>query len=330
MVRIRLFAALREAAGVPEVEAPAAPLQAILDELGERFGERFAAVLGYSSVLVDGERWRGPAAPVPDGAELALLPPFSGGPSSGGWTPPARGMGLMRKLLVAVVVLLLLGAVADFAAARVFEDRVTEALQREYDLGQRPVVQVRDFPFLPHLATGRFSTIDVAATDASARGINAAQLELTLHGVRVPREVLLGEPGQVTVDRADGTIELTEAEVNRLLADRLRGGELAIEEDGVEVRQVELLGTAGTCWSPASWGPATAASPSPPTTSGWAVAGPLDPSLQDCSLSQFTFQVPLPELPAGVRLERVDTRPGTVVLTAGAAGSGWTPDTLIP
>jgi molybdopterin converting factor small subunit len=36
-------------------------------------------VLGYSSVLVDGERWRDPAAPVPDGAELALLPPFSGG-----------------------------------------------------------------------------------------------------------------------------------------------------------------------------------------------------------------------------------------------------------
>ena len=45
MVRIRLFAALREAAGVPEVEAPAAPLQAILDELGERFGDRFVAVL---------------------------------------------------------------------------------------------------------------------------------------------------------------------------------------------------------------------------------------------------------------------------------------------
>ena len=107
----------------------------------------------------------------------------------------------MRKLLIVVVVLLLLGAGADFAAARVFEDRVTEALQREYDLGRRPVVQVRDVPFLPHLATGRFSTIDLAATDATARGINAAQLKLTLHGVRVPRDVLLGEPGRITVDR---------------------------------------------------------------------------------------------------------------------------------
>ena len=85
----------------------------------------------------------------------------------------------MRKLLVAAVVLLILGVAADFAAARVFEDRITDALQREYDLGRRPVVQARDFPFLPHLVTGRFSTIDLAATDARAKGVTAVRLELT-------------------------------------------------------------------------------------------------------------------------------------------------------
>ena len=229
----------------------------------------------------------------------------------------------MRKLLVAVVVLLLLGAVADFAAARVFEDRVTEALQREYDLGKRPVVQVRDFPFLPHLATGRFSTIDVAATDASARGINAAQLELTLHGVRVPREVMLGEPGQVTVERADGTIELTEAEVNRLLADRLRGGELAIGEDGVEVRtQVELLGQPLDVLVSGTLGARDGGVTFTPDDIRLGERGALDPSLQGLLSSQFTFQVPLPNLPAGVRLERVDTRPGTVVLHGRAASVG--------
>ena len=173
----------------------------------------------------------------------------------------------MRKLLIAVVVLVLLGAGADFAAARIFEDRVTDALQREYDLGRRPVVQVRDFPFLPHLATGRFSTIDVAATDAKAKGVNAAQLQLTLHGVRVPREVMLGEGGRVTVERADGTLELTEAEVNRLLADRLEGGALELKDDGVEVSadlalvgQVQLKGKLGA---------RDGGSPSPRTRSGW-------------------------------------------------------------
>jgi hypothetical protein len=227
----------------------------------------------------------------------------------------------MRKLLIAVVVVLLLGAGADFAAARVFENRVTEALQREYDLGRRPVVQVRDVPFLPHLATGRFSTIDLAATDATARGINAAQLKLTLHGVRVPRDVLLGEPGRITVDRADGTIELTEAEVNRLLADRLQGGALAIKENGVELRvQVPLLGQTLEALVTGELGARDGRVTFTPDEIRLGEQGRIDPSVKDLLASQFTFEVPLPELPAGVRLERVDTRPGTVVLSGRAAG----------
>jgi hypothetical protein len=227
----------------------------------------------------------------------------------------------MRKLLIAVVVvvLLLLGA-ADFVAARVFEDRVTEALQREYDLGQRPVVQVRDVPFLPHLVTGRFSTIDVAATDASAKGVNAAQLQLTLHGVEVPREVLLGEPGRVTVARADGTIELTEAEVNRLLADRLQGGTLNITDDGVEVR-VDLA-LVGEALVTGKLGARDGAVTFTPDEIRLGEQGRLDPAVEDLLSDRFTFQVPLPELPAGVRLERVDTRPGTLVLSGRAASVG--------
>ena len=226
----------------------------------------------------------------------------------------------MRKLLIAAVVLVLLGAGADFAAARIFEDRVTDALQREYDLGRRPVVQVRDVPFLPHLATGRFSTIDVAATDATAKGVNAAELQLTLHGVRVPREVMLGEPGRVTVERADGTIELTEAEVNRLLADRLQGGSLAIEEDGVEVG-VDLA-LVGQALVKGKLGARDGAVAFTPDEIRLGEQGRLDPAAEDLLSDRFTFQVPLPELPAGVRLERVETRPGTVVLSGRAASVG--------
>jgi hypothetical protein len=226
----------------------------------------------------------------------------------------------MRKLLIAVAVLVLLGAAADFAAARIFEDRVTEALQREYDLGKRPVVQVRDVPFLPRLATGRFSTIDVAATDATARGVNAAQLKLTLHGVRVPPEVMLGEPGAITVDRADGTIELTEAEVNRLLADRLQGGSVAIKEDGVEVRsRVEFLGQPLDVLVTGELGAREGGVTFTPSEVRLGGQRRIDPSAEDLLASRFTFQVPLPDLPAGVRLERVDTRPGTLVLSGRAA-----------
>jgi DUF2993 family protein len=226
----------------------------------------------------------------------------------------------MRKLLIAAVVLLILGAAADFAGARLFEDRVTDALQREYQLDRRPVVQVRDFPFLPRLVTGRFSAIDVAATDAHARGINAARIQLNLHGVRVPREVLLGEPGRVTVDRADGRIELTEAEVNRLLADRLQGGTVAIAEDGVRIRApVQLLGQSLEALVTGELGARDGAVTFTPDAVRLGQLGRLDQAQEDLLASRFRFEVPLPELPAGVRLERVETRPGTVVLSGRAA-----------
>lgn len=79
-VRVRLFAALREAAGVAEFEVEPGPLPDLLDRLRERFGSVFSQRLEQASVLVDGRRRaRDDALVVGDGAEIALLPPFSGG-----------------------------------------------------------------------------------------------------------------------------------------------------------------------------------------------------------------------------------------------------------
>lgn len=225
----------------------------------------------------------------------------------------------MRKLLIAAVVLLILGVAADFAAARVFEDRVTEVIQREYGLDRRPVVQVRDFPFLPHLATGRLETVDVAATDVQAGGVTAARLVLHLHDVRVPRDVLLGERGRVEVGRADGQVELTEAEVNRLLADRLPGASLDVGDDGVRVRlRTEFLGQPVEAVATGRLGASRGAIAFAPEKVE--LGGGLDPALESQVAPLLAVRVPLPELPAGLRLEGVDTRPGTVIVTGRAAG----------
>jgi hypothetical protein len=225
----------------------------------------------------------------------------------------------MRKLLIAAVVLLILGVAADFAAARVFEDRVTEVIQREYGLDRRPVVQVRDFPFLPHLATGRLETVDVAATNVQAGGVTAARLVLHLHDVRVPRDVLLGERGRVEVGRADGQVELPEAEVNRLLADRLPGASLDVGDDGVRVRlRTELLGQPVEAVATGRLGASRGAIAFAPEKVE--LGGGLDPALESQVAPLLAVRVPLPELPAGLRLEGVDTRPGTVIVTGRAAG----------
>ena len=82
MVRVRLFAALREAADASEAEVAGKTVGDVVDALSARFGERFAAVAAVSSFVVNGER-AARSTPIADGDEVALLPPVSGGALSG-------------------------------------------------------------------------------------------------------------------------------------------------------------------------------------------------------------------------------------------------------
>ena len=77
-VTVRLFAALRELAGSPRVEADGETVGDVVRALSDRFGERFASVAGAGSVVVDGER-ADPLQPLDEGQDVALLPPVSGG-----------------------------------------------------------------------------------------------------------------------------------------------------------------------------------------------------------------------------------------------------------
>jgi MoaE-MoaD fusion protein len=78
MVKVRLFAALREIAGATEVEAEGLSAGDIVDVLSSRCGERFSQIAAVGSVVVNGERATR-ATPVAAGDEVALLPPVSGG-----------------------------------------------------------------------------------------------------------------------------------------------------------------------------------------------------------------------------------------------------------
>jgi sulfur-carrier protein len=77
-VRVRLFAALREAADANEVDAQGRTVGEIVDDLSGRFGERFAKIAAVGSFVVNGER-AVRSTPLAEGDELALLPPVSGG-----------------------------------------------------------------------------------------------------------------------------------------------------------------------------------------------------------------------------------------------------------
>jgi MoaD family protein len=78
VVRVRLFAALRELAGAGEVEAEGRTVGEVTDSLGSLYGERFTKIAEVSSVVVNQERATRETV-VADGDEVALLPPVSGG-----------------------------------------------------------------------------------------------------------------------------------------------------------------------------------------------------------------------------------------------------------
>ena len=86
LVKVRLFAALRELAGSNEVEVEGAPVADVVEELSARFGERFERVARVGSVVVDGER-ASPNTRLSGGESVALLPPVSGGGDRGGNGP---------------------------------------------------------------------------------------------------------------------------------------------------------------------------------------------------------------------------------------------------
>jgi molybdopterin converting factor subunit 1 len=79
VVTVRLFAALREQAGVGEVtDVAGRTVGELAEALSARFGERFASIAEVSSFVVNGER-ASRSTTVAEGDEVAILPPVSGG-----------------------------------------------------------------------------------------------------------------------------------------------------------------------------------------------------------------------------------------------------------
>lgn len=80
VVRLRLFAAAREAAGTASDEFEATTLGDLLDAARARYGERWAEVAATARVWVNGdEPAAGAATTLAADDEVAVLPPVSGG-----------------------------------------------------------------------------------------------------------------------------------------------------------------------------------------------------------------------------------------------------------
>jgi MoaD family protein len=79
-VRLRCFAAAREAAGTSSDDFDAATLGELLDAARARYGPAWSEVAARARVWINGdEPSSGPATALSAGDEVAVLPPVSGG-----------------------------------------------------------------------------------------------------------------------------------------------------------------------------------------------------------------------------------------------------------
>jgi len=191
MARLRLFANLREIAGTGSVEIPGETVDQVLQAAIGRFGADFARALEPAQVWVNGERAR-PDSVVPAGAEVAAIPPVSGGAMLVR-SPMAIEIGIVAALAAAlfganaislqwfaVTVVLVVGVWAyDLAAA---------AERRELDVAYFPAVMAA---FGGVLATYRFGVFGMAAATTGAM-LLALTWSVFLHRLRRIESVTAG------------------------------------------------------------------------------------------------------------------------------------------
>jgi len=147
----------------------------------------------------------------------------------------------VRRLLVVLVVLgaILVGAdrIAEFAAARA----VAHQLRSSEHLARDPQVHFAGFPFLTQALRGRFSEVDLTATDVQTAAVPVARVSVRLLGVHASvARALAGRLRSVPVDSVSGTGLLRYADLasvlSRTLAGVVSGGVTGGVTGGVRLR----------------------------------------------------------------------------------------------
>ncbi len=124
----------------------------------------------------------------------------------------------MRKLVIAVLVIVGLAVAADFGAAAAAEYTLAQQLREQLKLPAEPSVRINGFPFLTQALTGRYSAIDIRATGLAVDPLRDVAVEATLSDVDAPlSEVTSGNLQSVRAARVDGRVRIKDSDLGRAI-----------------------------------------------------------------------------------------------------------------
>lgn len=122
----------------------------------------------------------------------------------------------MRKLIIAVLVLVVLAVLADRGGAYAVEHTVSQQLATKYDIDPAPSVEVRGFPFLTQAFGGDYHQVDISMKSVSRGGITLHDVHAHVFDVRAPLSDLLArDTSSITADRAQTTATVPYGVVER-------------------------------------------------------------------------------------------------------------------
>lgn len=223
----------------------------------------------------------------------------------------------MRRLLVLLLVLGVLAAVADRAGAELAGRAVASELQDGAGLAAPPDVDVRGVPFLTQALQGRYEQVDVRATDVPAGDLTVEELTATLTGVRAPlSQVLDRSLTQVPIERVEARALLSYDALARRSGDR----RLTLAPAGDRVRvtgSARVLGRTLTATAVSTVelrGDVLVITAQDYEVGDAAADRALTRALRD----RFDLEVPVRDLPYGLRLTSLSVEPEGVRLLASA------------
>jgi hypothetical protein len=216
-------------------------------------------------------------------------------------------IGIVLALILAIVVV-----AGEVVLRPIVERRVASDIARRYALTETPSVSLRGGPFVVRAIQGRLDGASIGVTDYEARGLRLAEAQLDADDVRFSLgPVLRGDP-DVTADRVEARVTVTDADFSSYLAER--GLDLAVRVTPGVATASGSVDVGGVTASGVASGSLTLAAgtlrfvPSRVDLTG---GGPAGADLQGA----FAFDLPVPEV-AGVRVTGVQLGDGEATFTA--------------
>jgi hypothetical protein len=152
---------------------------------------------------------------------------------------------LVRKLLVALGVLVLLLLVADRVAPVVAGAAVAREVRSEAGLRSDPEVTIHGFPFLTQALSGRYDDVEVRARGVQVGDLGGIEVDSHFRGLHAPLGEVVGRTlDSVPVDVVDGTATIGYADLARAAGppEGLTVDRITRDGDGMRVHGTVTVG----------------------------------------------------------------------------------------